>query len=367
MRKWGQAALRGTARRRRLSVPGVARPGDAIVTPVQRGSIAFGHAATAHRFPRGTAIAVAPQPQPATPEPPEPERRELVPAAGDWRARATRQRHRWHEPPVERATHRWTLAAVLLLHALFALVAWYGTRPPVPHEEAPPEQFLQIRLIEDTPASHAPPPLALPPAPPAAPPPTRARPEPPAKGAMVVQAPPLRLYDEHGQPLLPPAPVSSAPVPGYVQRMPQGDTQVMRHDSPVKYKPTRFADDWDKGGSSVDSALQKLVDKTTKKTTIHLPGGIRIHCAVSLAMLAGGCGGDSPPPPSAKSGDMRLNMAPASTPDGRTHGFTPPGVEACIAMYRAGKPLAQGCPVDTPDRAVDEELRERKAARGAGR
>ena len=292
-----------------------------------------------------------------------------MPAAGDWRARAARQRHRWREPPVERATHRWTLAAVLLLRALFALVAWYGTRPPAPRAEAAvPEQFLQIRLIEDTPASHAPPPLTLPPAPPppsAVPPPVRARPEPPAKGAMVVQSQP-RLYDEHGQPLLPPAPATSERAPDYVQRMPQGDTQVMRHDSPIKYKPTRFADDWEKGGSSVDSALQKLVDKTTKKTTIHLPGGIRIHCAVSLAMLAGGCGGDPPPPPSAKSGDMRLNMAPASTPDGRTHGFTPPAVEACIAMYRAGKPLAQGCRVDTPDRAVDEELRERKAARGTG-
>ncbi|MGB5853076.1 MAG: hypothetical protein WBG85_12360, partial [Rhodanobacter sp.] len=63
------------------------------------------------------------------------------------------------------ALHRWTLAAVLLLHALFALVAWYGTRPPPPRAEvAAPEQFLQIRLIERTPASQAPPPLTLPPA-----------------------------------------------------------------------------------------------------------------------------------------------------------------------------------------------------------
>jgi hypothetical protein len=301
---------------------------------------------------------------------PEPARLELVPAAGDWWARAAWQRRRWREPPVGQVAHRWTLVAVLLLHALFALVAWYGTRPPPPRAEAAaPEQFLQIRLIDRVPAPHAPPPLSLPPAPPppsAAPPPVRARAEPPAKGALVVQPPPPRLYDEHGQPLLPPAPASSAPAPGYVQRLPQGDAQIMRHDSPIKYKPTRFADDWDKGGNAIDSALQKLVDKTTKKKTIRLPGGIRIHCAVSLAMLAGGCGGDPPPPPSAKSGDMRLNMAPASTPDGRAHGFTPPSVEACIAMYRDGKPLAQGCPVDTPNRAVDEELRERKAARGSG-
>ncbi len=291
-----------------------------------------------------------------------------MPAAGDWQARAAWQRRRWREPPVAQAVHRWTLAVVLLLHALFALVAWYGTRPPPPRGEAAaaPGQLLQIRLIDHAPAPRQPPPLTLPPAPPAAPaPPARTRPEPPAKGALVVQSPP-RLYDEHGQPLLPPAPASSAPAPGYVQHLPQGDARIMRHDSPIKYKPTRFEDDWDKGGSAIDSALQKLVDKTTRKKTIHLPGGIRIHCAVSLAMLAGGCGGDPPPPPSAKSGDMRLNMAPASTPDGRAHGFTPPSVEACIAMYRDGKPLAQGCPVDTPNRAVDEELRERKAARGGG-
>jgi len=251
---------------------------------------------------------------------------------------------------------------VLLLHGLFALVAWYGMRPPPrAAAEATPEQFMQVRLIDSAPATKAPPPPA-PPALPAPPPAPRTPPVPPAKGALVVQPSPApRLYDAHGQPLLPPAPATSAPVPGYVQRMPQGDTRIMQHDSPIKYEPTRFEDDWDKGGSAVDSALQKLVDKTTVKKTIRLPGGIRIHCAVSLAMLAGGCGGDPPPPPSAKAGDERLNMAPASTPDGRAHGFTPPGVAACIAMYRAGKPLAHGCPVDTPNRAVDEELRERAA------
>lgn len=129
----------------------------------------------------------------------------------------------------------------------------------------------------------------------------------------------------------------------------------MQHDSPIKYRATRFADDWNRGGSSVDDALQKVVDKTTVKKTIRLPGGIRIHCAISLAMLAGGCGGDPPPPPSAKDGDERLNMAPATSLDGHAHGFKAPSVEACIAMYRAGKPLDHGCPVDTPNRSVDAE------------
>ena len=140
--------------------------------------------------------------------------------------------------------------------------------------------------------------------------------------------------------------------------MPQGDRGIMRRDSPIKYQPTRFEQDWDVGGNAVDGALQKLVDKTTLKKTIRLPGGIRIHCAVSIAMLAGGCGGDPPPPPSKKDGDVRLNMAPATSLDGHPHAPEPPSVDACIAMYRAGKPLAWGCPVDTPNRSVDAERRE---------
>lgn len=252
---------------------------------------------------------------------------------------------------------------VLLLHGLFALLAWLAMRPAAPlPAPAAPEELMQVRLIDNTPVAHAPPPpLALPPAP-AAPPAPKHR-EPPAKNAMVLQAPPApapRLFDEHGQPLLP-AHASTAPPPEYVQQMPQGDTRIMRHDSPIKYRSTRFEKDWDPGANAVDSALQKLVDKTTVKKTIRLPGGIRLHCAVSLAMLAGGCGGDPPPPPSRKDGDERLNMAPARSLDGHEHGPKPPSVEACIAMYRAGKPLAHGCPVDTPNRAVDAELRERAA------
>jgi hypothetical protein len=92
---------------------------------------------------------------------------------------------------------------------------------------------------------------------------------------------------------------------------------------------------------------------------------VRIHCAISIAMLAGGCGGDPPAPPSAKDGDARLSMAPAKPLDGAAYAPKPPTEDACIAMYRAGKPLAWGCPVDTPNRAVDAELRERAA--GAAR
>ena len=272
---------------------------------------------------------------------------------------------RWRAPPGRRHGLP-ALAIVLALHALFALVVWIEMRPPASREvvHARLDDALRVRFIA---AAKAPPPSPVPPpAPvrpsarpspsPPAPPPSR---EPPAKDAMTVTLPPApRLYDRNGQVLLPAAPSSAPPAPDYVQRLPQGDMQVMRHDSPVEYKATRFAQDWGKGGGAVTRALEKAVEKTTLETTIRLPRGVRIHCAVSLAALAGGCGGDPPPPPSKKDGDERLSMAPARP---LAAGPTPPegpGEAQCIALYRDGKPLPHGCPVDTPNRAVDAEIRD---------
>lgn len=255
-----------------------------------------------------------------------------------------------------------------LLHGLFALVVWQQMRPPTIRVAPAPAEVLQVRFILRTsPAAPAPPPPS-PVAPPRARMPPRSH-EPPAKGAMTLQTPAPtaapRLYDDHGQPLLPAA-AASAPAPDYVQRLPQGDARIMQHRSPVTYRATRFEQDWDSNANAFDSALQKLVDKTTVKKTVHLPGGVRIHCGVSLAMLAGGCGGDPPPPPSAKSGDERLSMAPAKPLAGDAQAPPKPSEDACIAMYRAGKPLAWGCPVDTASRAVDAELRERAAGAARG-
>jgi hypothetical protein len=270
---------------------------------------------------------------------------------------------------IRRRPHGGALMAAALLHGLFLLVAWYGMRPraALPAHTTVSNEIMQIRFVDIAPRTTSPPPPPPPPPPvpslPARQLPRPPRPvEPPSADALVVTPPPARLYDEHGQPLLPASSSTVAPTPGYVQRTPQGERRIMSHDSPIKYQPTRFEQEWDAGGNAVDGALQKLVDKTTLKKTIRLPGGIRIHCAVSIAMLAGGCGGDPPPPPSAKDGDERLNMAPAASLDGHSHAPKPPSVDACIAMYRAGKPLAWGCPVDTPNRSVDAERRERPPA-----
>lgn len=293
----------------------------------------------------------------------------------DANTRQLLQERRWRKSPGNRWLHRLALIAMVLLHGLFGVSVWWEMRPPA-NRSAPrarPDRPLEVRFIprEATPVAPAPPELTPPPRRPA---PTRPPPhrEPPAKDAMTVQLPaspaakaPV-LFDRDGQPLLPANAASSATVqPGYIQRMPQGDSDVMRHANPAPYQPTRFAEDWGKGGGAVTRALTKAVKKTTVKTTIRLPRGVRIHCAVTLLVLAGGCGGDPPSPPSKKDGDERLSMAPPPL----AIELTPPAhdVADCIARYRAGEPLPQGCPVDTPNRAVDDELRDCIAQFRAGK
>jgi hypothetical protein len=284
---------------------------------------------------------------------------------------------RWRKTPPNRGRRWLVLGIVLVLHALFIWLTWHEMQSLRELATARPGQreALQVRLIPrpTPPPTEAPSPPPAPPAPaPATKPPVVH--EPPAKNALTVIPPPApaasvappaaQLYDSSGQIALP-AGVGSAPAPeapGYVQRGPQGDSKVMQHDHPVTYQATRFDKDWSKSsGNVVQDALKSAVDKTTVKHTFQVAPGVRIHCAVSFAALAGGCGGDPPPTPSSKSSDMRLNMAPANVLAPAPTASTPPSVEECIAIYRADKPLPQGCPVDTPTRAVDAEMRERAA------
>lgn len=316
--------------------------------------------------------------------PPGPDARGLAPLDGP--TRALLHQLRWRKAPPDRRRRWWVLGVVLGLHGLFALLTWHEMQwryPPEPERKR--EGALQVRLI---PAPHVAAPVAamspaapvLPPAPPV--PAAVAKPPPvvheaPAKNAMTVTlpaatpapepAPAPQLYDAAGQPVLPAVASTAppAPEPGYVQRMPQDDAKLMQHGSPITYKPTRFDKDWHKsGGSSVDDALKKAVDSTTAEHTFHIAPGVRIHCSVSLAALSGGCGGDPPPPPPSKDGDMRLSMAPASSLAPGTPSPPAPSVDECIAIYRADKPLPYGCPIDTPTRSVDAEMRERAKHQG---
>jgi hypothetical protein len=146
-------------------------------------------------------------------------------------------------------------------------------------------------------------------------------------------------------------------VAGYVQSPPHGDTQVMHNVEPIKYKATRFDQYFAPIGETPGSALGRhIVETVTKTESVRLPHGVHLQCSLL------GCT-HPPPPPSKKDGDERLSMAPtplAKAPDPPK----PPALEDCIALYRADKPLPYGCLVDTPNRAVDAELRARAAHGG---
>jgi len=279
---------------------------------------------------------------------------------------------RWREPVRDRRHGAWMLAAVVLLHALFAMLTWYEMQSHATREVVPVSRgdALQVRLIPVSRVQAAPQPPALPtvqsPAPSPSPPVVH---EPPARHALTVtlptpapalatsvpHRPALMLYDKTGQPMLAPAPASTAPTPDYIQSPPQGDTRVMEHPNPLRQPATRFEKSFPPPSENAkDTLKRKVVEKLTKPHAVRLPGGIHLTCRWLT-----GCQ-DPPSPPSAKGGDVRLNMAPAN-PLTETPGAPKvPSERECIDIYRAGKPLPYGCPVDTPNRAVDEELRERK-------
>lgn len=292
--------------------------------------------------------------------------RGLAPLDGP--TRAMLHELRWRRPPRDQRRLWAALTIALALHVLFVVVAWYEMKPTTAlpqrvHVQI--DQGIQVRFITRNPtSSKAVPPLVTPP-----PLPHPAR-EPVSKNAMTVHmpesstpapqpapatsAPRPVLFDRTGQIVLPSNASSvAAPSADYVQRAPQGDAQIMRNRDVIKYKPTKLDPYWRNSTNAIDDALQKAVEKTTLKKTIQLPHGVRIHCGISLAALAGGCGGDPPPPPPSNDGDERLNMAPAPLVKGAPS--NKPDVATCIADYRAGKPLPYGCPVDTPARAVDAE------------
>jgi hypothetical protein len=286
--------------------------------------------------------------------------------------RALLRAWRGRPPPREPWRFRVALGVVLALHGLFAVAVWWEMRPrparAVVHVRL--DDALHVRFIERSrPAMPAPPPALAPPPPPALPARVRER---PASGAMTASLPtpavsiaqvPPRLFDRTGQPLLPAVAASASPAPGYIQRMPQGDTEVMRHDDPIKYKATRFEEDFPSPhetilGQSVRRALNST--HTGEQKSVNLGHGIHLKCKTLLGIPTPMCTMPAAPP-SRKDGDERLNMAPAAP---LAKELAPPKrkLAGCIAIYRAGKPLPYGCPVDTPDRAVDAECDDARKA-----
>ncbi|HUW53843.1 MAG TPA: hypothetical protein VMV99_10550 [Rhodanobacter sp.] len=279
---------------------------------------------------------------------------------------------RGRKPPPDRRQWWLALTVVVLLHGLFMLLIWREMRPPavssVVHLRL--DESMQLRFVASAPAATVKPAPAMrpPPAPPPPAPVIRTH-EPAAPDAMTVQLPAprpppraLRLYDRDGQPLLP-AQAASAPAAGSPALA--GDAQIMRHTDPVKYRATRFEQYFPPPDETLGgAAVRHVVEAVVKSTAVDLPRGIHLKCTTVLGIPIPNCI-NPPAPPSAKEGDERLSMAPAKPLAIDPHAPAAPGVAACIAMYRAGQPLAPGCPVDTPNRSVDAELRARRA--GAAR
>lgn len=281
-------------------------------------------------------------------------------------------------PPRDRRPRLLAWLLVAVLHAFFAVVLWHETRPGPPRTfatstAASNEAVLQVRFIprRTAPAPSVAPPPALP-RPPPRPKPVR---EPPRPDAMRVEvpapapapassvAPAPKLFDRNGMAQLPAASASAAaPVPGYVQRKPTGDMQVMDHTSPLPYKATRFEQYFPPPGENAAQAgLRKVVAPLFKQHAVNLPRGVHLKCS-----LLGGCS-DPPAPPPPNDGDERLSMAPAAPLAKDPHPPAPPSLQTCIAAWRSEGPLPYGCPVDTPARAVDEEVRQCVALFRAGK
>lgn len=234
------------------------------------------------------------------------------------------------EPPRDRRNLWLLVALVVVAHMLLAWLAYLILRPAPYHPNA--NGVIAVTLIE--PGSELPAPPPLPPPPPPLPgqpaPPAPPRPvhhEAPAKGAISatlegVKEPRLQLYESNGQVRLPTnASQQPAPAPAYSTPRLKG-SRIYSGQSPVPYKPTRFNEDWapDKeslGQKTIGRAVDKVIEKTTVKKTVHLPGGIRLHCALSPLALFAGCRGDDPQPPPKNDDDIRLSMPPPETLTGK--------------------------------------------------
>lgn len=302
----------------------------------------------------------------------------------DGPTRAMLHQLHWRRPPREPWRFALALTVVLLLHIAAVFVVRYEMRPgpATPVAVAPTrDNVIELRLIDaprPPPAAPSiePPPVLPAPAPRPLAPPARREPSannaiqatvlPSAPPATAPATAPLRLFSPNGT-LLPTAPVSAAsvaPPSDYVQQHPRDDDRIMRHDHPVKYKATRFEKDWAPNMDVLDNAAKRVMDATMIKQDVPLPGGGHLHCTAAMMFMPVGCKTDDPPPPPKKDGDVRMNMAPANAlvkdlPPSAESPSVPTEAE-CIAIYRKGDPLPQGCAPDTPIKAIDQEQAAKK-------
>lgn len=267
---------------------------------------------------------------------------------------------------------------VLVLHALFALVLWHEMQPKPPNLVVAPsdtDQALIVRLLDHSSTLHA----AQPPAPPTPPelvPPRqtvtrRVLPvthEKPRRDAMVVQdheatpalaasaATPaaIRLFAKDGSARLPPTTASASSTASAKAKpaKPADDRRIMQHDSNrMHYKATRFEKYFPPPNETAGGAVGRHIGDALQAIA-------KSMCHPSTSSTASNLLCGVPPiPPSPKDGDERLNLPPPSLADD-PHPTKPPPLSSCIAEYNDTKPLAYGCPINTPDLAFKAGMRE---------
>jgi len=263
-------------------------------------------------------------------------------------------------PPRDRRSPWLLVAMVIAAHVLLGWVAYLILRPaPYSRDES---GVFTVSLIES--GSELPPPPPLVPPPPLqgqpAAPARRLHYVPPAKGAISatlegVNGPPLPLYDSKGPVRLPPGSGQPAQAPAYQTPEIKG-SQIFGGKSPLPYTPTRFNEDWapDKeslGQKTVGRAVDKVIEKTTVQKTVKLPGGIKLHCALSPLALFAGCKGDDPPPPPKNDDDVRLSMPPPETLTGKKVPLPKSASSAAKPAPAASAPAAASSVVPAPSRS----------------
>jgi hypothetical protein len=268
------------------------------------------------------------------------------------------------------------LTLALALHALFALMLWSAMQPRTQQLATAPagsNQVLVVRLLDHPGTPHAAPPPApptlpgLPPRQAATPPARPVSHEKPRHDAMIVQdhqaapapaasaATPAAssVFAKDGSIQLPPT-VTDYAASTNAKAKPAGpadDSRIMQHDSNhMHYKPTRFEKYFPPPNETAGGAVGRHIGDAIHAIANSVCDPKKRSTATNLLC------GVTPPPPSPKDRDERLNLPPPPLA-GDTHPTQSPPLSDCIADYNDGKPLPDGCPINTPDLAFKAELR----------
>lgn len=282
--------------------------------------------------------------------------------------------------PRDRVRFTLALAAALVFHVVLVFFVGYEMQPRRLVGFAAPDDtpdVLEVRFIERP--SPAPAAANVPPPPVVSPPPKvrspeATRPEPPRpppaepEPASTPEAPPAHpaIFGADGSIATPIRGTDrSTPQADFVARKPTDDAHIMSRKNPVTYKETRFEKDWaPRDENALSGGMRRALEKSTLKKTFDLGHGVRVNCATVLFVLPVGCGGEDPSKAAAKDGDARLNMAPAKPLAAGPDQPAAPSEAQCIAAYRRDERVMEGCPSDTPLKAMDQENAERSRRAG---